>query len=101
MKILLACNFFYSDRPATLLGAKFSYHRFLNILRKKDFLKLPAETPEEFAQKLGPPLLRDQAREFTRLYNAARYGGQRPSLPLLAGLLQELSGIAGSARHTK
>jgi protein-glutamine gamma-glutamyltransferase len=97
LKFIWSLNLLHSDRPVTLEQATFSYHRFLNILRKKGFHKLPSETPAEFARKIAPPLLRDLAGEFTRLYNAARYGGERPSLPVLRGMLQEISGARGQA----
>ena len=91
LKFIWSISFPSSDRPLTLEEATFSYHRFLSILRKKGLHKLPSETPEEFARKIGPPLLRDLAGEFTRLYNRARYGGERPSIPVLRGMLQEIS----------
>jgi transglutaminase-like putative cysteine protease len=101
MRFFWACNLLRADRPVTLHEATFSYHRFLKILRKKGFRKLPSETPQEFAHKIGPPLLRDLAGEFTKLYNAARYGGEHPSLPLLRTMLQEISGTAGQMHHEK
>jgi protein-glutamine gamma-glutamyltransferase len=97
LKFLWVCNILHSDRPLTLQEASFSYHRFLNILVEKGFRKLPSETPQEFARRLDRSPLADRAREFTRLYNAARYGGERPSLALLWGLLQEISDVPGAA----
>ena len=94
LKFLWACKIARSDRPATLQEATLSYHRFLSVLRRKGFRKLPAETPEEFVKKIKPPLLAGKAREFTQLYNAARYGGEQPSLPLLTGMLKQISGTA-------
>jgi protein-glutamine gamma-glutamyltransferase len=101
LKFFWACKVVRSDRPLTLQEATFSYNHFLNILREKGFGKLPSETPEEFVQKIEPPLLAGKAKEFTRLYNATRYGGEHPSLPLWRGMLQEISGITGSAHHRK
>jgi protein-glutamine gamma-glutamyltransferase len=95
IKFFWTCHFLRADRPATLQEATFSYHRFLNILRKKGFRKLPSETPKEFAGKVELALLGEQAREFTRMYNATRYGGERPSLPLLREMLRKLSETAG------
>ncbi len=96
LKFRWACSFPHSDRPLTCEEATFSYHRFLKILGKKGYRKFPSETPQEFAQKLERTPLADRAREFTRVYNAARYGGEQFSLVLLRGMLQEISEIAGS-----
>jgi protein-glutamine gamma-glutamyltransferase len=98
---LWACAVLRSDRPPTTQEATASYHRFLNILEKKGFHKFPWETPQEFARKLKRPPLAKPAQEFTRLYNAARYGGERPSLALLRGMLREISEIAVSAHKRK
>jgi len=95
LKFFWTCHLLRADRPATLQEATLSYHRFLNILRKKGFRKLPSETPKEFAGKVGPALLGEQAKEFTRIYNATRYGGERPSLPRLREMLRAISGTAG------
>ncbi|TAM82776.1 MAG: DUF3488 domain-containing protein [Acidobacteria bacterium] len=97
LRFILALKFPRSDRPLTVEEATLSYHHFLNIVREKGFLKLPSETPEEFAEKISPPTLRGAAREFTRLYNAARYGGTRPSLPALRGMLRGISAACGQA----
>ncbi len=101
LKFLWACNLLRADRPVTLQDATFSYHHFLKILRKKGYQKLPSDTPQEFVQKIEPPALASKAGEFTRLYNATRYGGEHPSLPIWRGLLQELSRIADRARPGK
>ena len=94
LKFFWAYSFLRADRPATLLEATFSYRRFLNIVRKKGFRKMSSETPQEFADKIAPTLLGEQAIKFTRLYNATRYGGERPSLPLLKEMLREISKTA-------
>ena len=91
LRFLWACNFARSDRPLTLQEATFSYRRFLHILEGKGFRKRPSETPEEFAIGLNRPPFALRAREFTRLYNAVRYGGEQPSLALLRRMLQEIS----------
>lgn len=99
LKFFWTCNLLRADRPVTLQEATFSYRRFLNIVRKKGFRKLPSETPREFAEKIEPAVLGEQARRFTRIYNAARYGGERPSLPRLREMLQEVSGAAAQPRR--
>jgi protein-glutamine gamma-glutamyltransferase len=101
LKFLWAAKVLPCERPLTLQEATFSYHHFMNILQKKGFRKLPSETPEEFVEKIEPSLLRGKAGEFTRLYNAARYGGEHPSLPLLAGMLREISALATPGHSTQ
>jgi len=101
LKFFWTCSLLGADRPATLQEATASYRRFLNIVRKKGFRKIPSETPQEFAEKIGPAPLGRQAREFTRLYNATRYGPERPSLPLLSKMLQDISGTASQPHSRK
>ncbi len=91
LRFLWAYNFARSGRPLTLQEATFSYHRFLHILEGKGFRKRPSETPAEFAIRLNRSPFALRAREFTRLYNAARYGGEQPSLALLRRMVQEIS----------
>jgi len=95
LKFFWTCSLLRTDRPATLQEATFSYRRFLNIVRKKGFQKLPWETPREFAEKIAHPELGQRARKFTQLYNATRYGRERPSLPILRTMLQDISGARG------
>jgi transglutaminase-like putative cysteine protease len=92
LKFFWICNLLCANRPATLQEATFSYRRFLTIVGQKGFRKLPWETPQEFAEKIGPAVLGEHARKFTQLYNQTRYGGKRPSLPLLKEMLQQISG---------
>lgn len=94
LKYLWTSNFLRADRPLSLREAAFTYRRFLNIMGKKGYRKLPSETPQEFAQRVAQSPLADRASEFTRLYNAARYGGERPSLALLRRMLQEISELS-------
>ena len=52
------------------------YQRFLALLGKRGFTKKPAETPDEFSQKAkieGNGLV----KEFTSLYQQARFSGRR------------------------
>jgi transglutaminase-like putative cysteine protease len=57
-------------------GASLAYKRFLVALARRGFEKAPAETPLEFAGRLRDPDLRHPAVDFTRMYQAARFGGQ-------------------------
>lgn len=95
LKFIWSLNFRHSARPLTLEEATFSYHRFLNILQRKGYRKLHSETPEEFAGRIGPVLLRDTVQDFTRLYNTARYGGKCLSFPVLRDTLKKVSAASG------
>jgi protein-glutamine gamma-glutamyltransferase len=91
LKFIWLLNFLHPERPLSVEEARFSYGRFLKVLRRKGYRKLCSETPEEFARRIGPPLLRDLAQEFTRLYNEARYGGKRPPLAVVRDTLKRIS----------
>ena len=59
-------------------------------LRKKGFRKKPAQTPSEFAFSFvgtswGPGVV-----EFTKLYNALRYGQSSVPIARLRSLLEEI-----------
>jgi len=77
---------FLSPREATM-----TYQRFLNIVGRRGYQKEASETPQEFAREmLGSPL-GERVAEFTRLYNAVRYGQEPLSLVRLRSLLQEIA----------
>lgn len=58
------------------------YRRFLAILRKKGWRKLPGETPDEFCARITSEA-GALAREFTALYQRARFSGRRSGDDLL------------------
>jgi len=93
LRFLWDCNVLRSGRPLSPRESTVSYHHFLDIMGRKGFRKRPAETPQEFVLKLKGSPLAEHAAEFTSLYNAARYGGEYPSLTVLRGLLQQISEI--------
>ncbi len=74
-----------SPHEATLL-----YSRLLAALRRKGFRKGAAQTPLEFAASLPPPELAARVREFTSLYNHARFGEEISPGGRLAELLREV-----------
>lgn len=80
-------------KDAMALGpreAAFTYHRFLSIMAKKGFRKSPSQTPREFARSFENSGLSWPVAEFTRLYNAFRYGRATVSLPHLREILERL-----------
>jgi protein-glutamine gamma-glutamyltransferase len=70
--------------------AAFTYQRFLRIMAKKGFRKPLSQTPREFAEGFAGTGLSWPVGEFTRLYNAFRYGRAAVSLPHLRQLLERL-----------
>jgi len=94
LKFRWAWTFRSPSRPLSLQEVTFSYQRFLGVLGKKGFRKLPSETPREFAQRLELSPVAGPAKEFTHLYYSARYGEERPSMARLRGLLRQISEVA-------
>jgi transglutaminase-like putative cysteine protease len=70
--------------------AAFTYQRFMRIMEKKGYRKPPSQTPREFAQGLEGTVLSWPVNEFTRLYNAFRYGRAVVSLLDLRRLLERI-----------
>jgi hypothetical protein len=71
--------------------ASLTYQELLKILRKKGFRKSPCETPQEFARSLEGCLVGPGVEEFTRLYNALRFGQTPVPVMRLRTLLQKIA----------
>ncbi len=83
---------FGSRRQAlTRRDAAFTYQQFLRILRRKGFSRLPSQTPREFALSIAPSSLDLYVAEFTRLYNAIRFGHEPVPREKLLSLLERLA----------
>jgi len=71
--------------------ATLAYGQFLAVVRRKGFRKSASETPQAFARRLtGLPWAAD-AQEFTRLYNALRFGNATLPLGDLRRTLETIS----------
>ena len=79
-----------ADRLLSPHEATMAYQRFLNVLSKRGYRKQASETPQEFVRKLPGSPLGERAAEFTRLYNAVRFGREPLSLVRLRTVLQEI-----------
>jgi len=90
LRFLWAWRFRRSDRALSPQEATLTYNRFLKGLRKKGFRKSPAQTPQEFAFSFVGTRLSWPVLEFTRLYNALRFGQTPVSLARLRQLLEEI-----------
>jgi transglutaminase-like putative cysteine protease len=90
LRFLWAWRFRRRDLSLSPREATMTYQRFLKVLRKKRIKKSPAQTPQEFASTfLGSPLA-GLVAEFTRLYNALRFGGLPVSLVRLRELVEQI-----------
>ncbi len=96
IRFLWAWKFGKQDLKLGPREATLTYHRFLKVLTKKGFRKLPSQTPQEFALSFAGSRLSAVALEFTRLYNALRFGQSPVSLARLRGLLEDIA--AGGAQ---
>ena len=70
--------------------AAFTYQRFMRIMEKKGYRKPASQTPREFAQSFEGTVLSWPVLEFTRLYNAFRFGRAAVSLLDLRRLLERI-----------
>ncbi len=78
------------SRIAAPEHATLSYQQLLRVLRKMGFRKGASETPREFALTFGGTRWSVQVLEFTRLYNALRYGQAPVPLARLRQLVDEI-----------
>ncbi|MBI4526275.1 MAG: DUF3488 domain-containing protein [Deltaproteobacteria bacterium] len=63
------------QRQAAILQATERYRSLLALLKKKGLNKEPGETPDELCEKVR--VKKELVREFTGLYQAARFSGQQ------------------------
>lgn len=66
------------------------YERFLALMRSRGFERPLSMTAAEFAAGLPAPELRDEARQLTLAYQAARFGNQPASIAVMRGVLKRL-----------
>jgi hypothetical protein len=91
LRFLLAWRFRRRDRALSPAEATLTYGRFLKALHKKGFGKPPSQTPREFALSFLGTRLSWPILEFTRLYNALRFGKAAVSLSRLRALLDDIA----------
>jgi len=66
------------------------YRQLLKRLRKRGMEKAPAQTPAEFARTIPQGALATIVDDFTRIYNALRFGNRREDAVRLAALLDKI-----------
>ncbi len=87
----LAWKFGRRDGQVTPQEASLTYQRLLQTLQKKGFRKIPSQTPREFALSFIATPWGAGVMEFTKLYNALRYGQASVSLARLREILQDIA----------
>ncbi len=75
---------------ASMGDATLLYQRMLDVLKRHGYQKPPWFTPAEFAGSLPEGELGATVTEFTRAYNALRFGGRTEAAPRLSLLLDTL-----------
>jgi len=90
LRFLWAWKFHHGELALGPREAALTYQRFLNILRKRGYKKSPSQTPREFALSFVGSQLGAGVQEFTRLYNAFRFGRAQVSLTRLRAILDDL-----------
>jgi hypothetical protein len=90
LRFLWAWRFHHGELALGPREAALTYQRFLNILRKKGHRKSPSQTPREFALSFVGSHLNAGVHEFTRLYNAFRFGRAPVSITRLRAILDDL-----------
>jgi transglutaminase-like putative cysteine protease len=91
LRFLWAWKFRRRDRALSPQEATLTYSRFLKTLHKKGYRKPPSQTPREFALSFFGTPLSWAVLEFTRLYNALRFGQASVSLARLRALLEAIA----------
>ncbi len=90
LRFLWAWRFHQGELALGPREAALTYQRFLTILKKRGYKKSPSQTPREFALSFVGSQLNAGVQEFTRLYNAFRFGRHTVSLVRLRELLDDL-----------
>jgi protein-glutamine gamma-glutamyltransferase len=75
---------------ASVADATLLYHRFLDLLRTRGYVKPPWFTPTEFVRSLRNPDTAALAGQFVEAYQELRFGGKTEAAPRLFSLLEEL-----------
>jgi transglutaminase-like putative cysteine protease len=72
------------------MAASIWYERMLRQMARRGWEKLPAQTPEEFADAIGDPELKDRVSDFTEHYESARFGKSGKDASRLPELYEEI-----------
>lgn len=90
LSLMWEANLPAAERNNPQLAARL-YSELLRLLEKKGFSRNEAQTPREFAASFAPqPALAPAVREFTDLYQQARFGGAPCDTFRLRALLEQV-----------
>ncbi len=78
-------------------AASLWYQRMLRWLGRKGWSKTAAQTPKEFLTRIEDPAMRKRVEDFTRAYEAARFGESPEEARRLPELFEEIT-TTGKAR---
>jgi transglutaminase-like putative cysteine protease len=67
------------------------YKKMIRRLARKGWKKIPTQTPQEFLTKIEDSALRERVEQFTRAYEAARFGESPEEAGRLPELYEEIS----------
>jgi transglutaminase-like putative cysteine protease len=67
------------------------YKKMVRLLARKGWKKTPTQTPQEFLTKIEDSALRERVEQFTRAYEAARFGESPEEAVRLPELYEEIS----------
>jgi protein-glutamine gamma-glutamyltransferase len=76
---------------APSLAAALWYQRMIRWLARRGWKKSAVQTPEEFLTRIEDPAMRAHVEQFTRAYEAARFGESREQAKRLPELYEELT----------
>jgi transglutaminase-like putative cysteine protease len=90
--IQLLRRFRVARRPqkSPQIAASIWYERMLKQMARRGWRKLPAQTPEEFAEAIGDPQLKGRVLGFTEHYENARFGQSGNDASQLPELYEEI-----------
>jgi len=69
------------------------YQRMLRWLGRKGWRKDAIETPKEFLTRIEDPAMRQRVEDFTRAYEAARFGESSEEARRLPALYEEITSV--------
>jgi transglutaminase-like putative cysteine protease len=84
---------------ASVADATMLYQRMLQMLKRRGYQKPAWFTPAEFARSLEGTEVGQPVEDFTRAYNAVRFGGCLDEAPRMSALLDVVAEAGQSARH--
>jgi protein-glutamine gamma-glutamyltransferase len=83
-----------SPAKSPSLAASIWYERMQRLLERRGWRRSPSQTPQEFVRSIEDSAVRNCVRQFTAIYESARFGGSSQDAEQLPGLYDEVSSAA-------